>query len=85
MLDTRIMFLAATPASVRPGLSPTRGSVVLALRSEGCSPVAETTPDAPASAPTVTAAAAATLHSSNAPRRGPRVGVRSDLIEGSFG
>ena len=28
MLDTSVMFLAATPASVRPGFRPTRGSVV---------------------------------------------------------
>ena len=69
MLETRIMFLAATPASVRPGFSPTRGLVVLALRSDGCSAVAETTLDAPASAPMATAAAAATLHAQRA-RRG---------------
>ena len=48
-------------------------------------PCAETTLDAPARAPMATAVAAATLHSNSAPRRGPRVGVRSEFIDESFG
>ena len=41
MLDTSVMFLAATPASVRPGFRPTRGSVVDGLLR--ARPVAEST------------------------------------------
>ena len=36
MLDTSVMFFAATPASVRPGFRPTRGSVVDGFSGPAC-------------------------------------------------
>jgi hypothetical protein len=36
MLDTNTMCFAAVPASLMPGLSPTRGSVVLGVAGRSC-------------------------------------------------
>ena len=67
MLDTSVMFFAATPASVRPGFRPTRGSVVDGFSGPAC---AESTAGTAAIVAIASAMAAAAASSRPAERDG---------------